>query len=58
MISQKRSLFNKKEMNKIIVNHLIRKENFHLKILPDFLFFLIFFDQQLKWIPSLWGWFL
>lgn len=53
MISQKRSLFNKKTMNKIIVNHLIRKEKFHPESLPDFLFFLIFFDQQLKWIPSL-----
>lgn len=40
-------------MNKIIVNHVIRKEKFHLKFPPDFLFFLIFFDQQLKWIPSL-----
>lgn len=40
-------------MNKIIVNQLIRKEKFHLKFPPDLLFFLIFFDQQLKWIPSL-----
>ncbi len=40
-------------MNKIIVNHVIRKEKFHLNLPPDFLFFLIFFDQQLKWIPSL-----
>ena len=40
-------------MNKIIIGHLIRKEKFHPEFFPDFLFFLIFFDQQLKWIPSL-----
>ena len=35
-------------MNKIIIGHPIRKEKFHPEFLPDFLFFLIIFDQQLK----------
>ena len=58
IISKKSCLSTLKTMNKIIIGHLIRKEKFHPEFLPDLLFFLIFFDQQLKWIHSLWGWFL